>query len=383
MDQNLPDNSLAQLQHFDDIRIRQDRGLVFVTLNRPAALNALTLEMVRALSGALRRWENDETVQAVIISGAGGRAFCAGGDIKAAYTTGMAYRRGETVPRTMALFFGEEYQMNRLLYHFKKPLIALMNGITMGGGYGIAGPCRYRVASEDTLCAMPETAIGFFPDVGSAAYLNKAPGAAGMYLGLSADHIGPSDSLYAGLATHYIPQDQQQDMIAALASALKGLAAQDQPDQIIADILDRYHEKPDQDGSGPLARHRDLIDEAFAGADVETICEALKSARQDIAQAQKIVALLDSRAPTSLKVTYEHLRRAGAQELDFDAVTAADFTLAQHFLMGHDFYEGVRAMVITKDRSPGWDPAHLRDVDDAMVAGYFEATGYELDDVVL
>src|ERR1035437_572528 len=180
-----------------ELMIVEHDGLAIATLNRPKALNALTLEMIRIMTAGLNKWENNKKVSAVLVTGSG-RAFCAGGDIKASYAAGMDYRRGNGGEAVMNLYYGEEYHMNRRLFHYRKPLIAFMNGITMGGGFGVAGPCRFRIATEKTVFAMPDVGIGFFPDVGSSYFLNNCPGHTGAWLAVTGNSIGPADMLYTG-----------------------------------------------------------------------------------------------------------------------------------------------------------------------------------------
>jgi enoyl-CoA hydratase len=349
---------------------RQEGAVARHTLNRPSALNALTLEMIRMLTVELRRIEKDPETGAAFIQGAGERAFCAGGDIKAAYLVGMSCRRsGGNDWRPVSLFFGEEYSMNRQLYHFQKPLLAFMNGITMGGGFGVAGPCMFRIACEKTVFAMPETGIGFFPDIGSALYLNHCPGRAGRYLALTGGTIGPADMLWCGLATHYVPMARWTELQAEVAKvALKGKKA-------IADVLAGFHETPAE--QGPLEQNAAVADKCFAGDTVEEILEALKGHSSE--WAKQTASVIATRAPVSLKVALARLDEAKGK--DFDRIIATDFTLAQRFMMNHDFYEGVRAAVIDKDRDPKWSPDRLPEVDEATVRSYFMNTGYNLDDV--
>lgn len=346
--------------HDPEITISQTGGTVHVTLNRPAALNALTLEMIRILSAALIRWEGDDSVKTVLITGAGHRAFCAGGDIKAAYRLGMDYRKGLTSDRVVALFFAEEYRLNRQLFHFSKPIVALMDGITMGGGFGIAGPCRFRVATENTVFAMPETGIGFFPDVGSVYFLNQSPGHIGTYLGVTGSGIGPADMCHAGLATHYIESAAGKGLVEAVLRGEEPAAA-----------LARLQSTP----RGGEHVDRSAIERCFAVDSIENIIESL--AAEGTAWAREVASVMRGRSPLSLKVALAHLRRGRGES--FDQVIARDFVLVQHFLKGRDFYEGVRAAVIDKDRQPRWDPSSLADVSAAVVDAYFQKTPYDLD----
>lgn len=349
-----------------ELLVARKGGVVLATLNRPGALNALTLEMIRMISAGLSAWAEDEGVQSIIIEGAGERAFCAGGDIKVVYLTGMRYRKEATDERVLSLFFAEEYRLNRQLYHFDKPIVAIMDGITMGGGFGIAGPCLYRVATPRTTFAMPEVGIGFFPDIGSVWTLDRCPDQAGTYLALTGASIGPEDALYTGVATHYIADD------AALADVRARLAAGEDPKK----VLSAFERNPG--APGVLEQNRELMARCFAHGTVEDILRALMDAGTD--WAHKTAAIMLGRSPISMKVALEHLRRGRGQ--DFDTIIARDFRLVQHFLKGHDFYEGVRAAVIDKDRQPRWEPARLEAVSKADIEAYFNGEGFDLDDPI-
>jgi enoyl-CoA hydratase len=357
-----------------ELRVAEQDGMALVMLNRPGSLNALTLEMIRILSAGLTQWEDNKKVKAVLVSGSG-RAFCAGGDIKAAYATGMDYRRGKGNEKIMALYYGEEYQMNLRLFHYKKPVIAFMNGITMGGGFGVAGPARFRVATEKTVFAMPEVGIGFFPDVGSAYYLNNCPGHAGAYLAVTGNSVGPEDMLYAGLATHFIPSGSLQECEDALCRAMSGLKSSKQGAgaEQVAEILESFSAAPS--GESLLEQNSDLIEKCFAHDSIMEILEALRW--EDSDWAHETAKIILSRSPTSVVVSLEHLRRAHGQ--DFDTIIARDFTLAKHFLKEHDFYEGVRAAVIDKDKQPQWNPAKLEDITEKDIARYFSPVGGSLE----
>ncbi|HTK84710.1 MAG TPA: enoyl-CoA hydratase/isomerase family protein [Patescibacteria group bacterium] len=356
----------VRIEEDRELRIAEHDGMAMVQLNRPKALNALTLEMIRILSGGLISWENNKKVKAIVINGAG-RAFCAGGDIKAAYATGMDFRRGEGNEKVMALYYGEEYEMNRRLFHFRKPLIAFMNGITMGGGFGVAGPCRFRVATEKTVFAMPEVGIGFFPDVGSVYFLNNCPHQTGTYLAVTGNSIGPEDMIYTGLATHYIPSSILQEVEEDLCRAMSGLKSPkgDSAAEQVAEVLEKFSSAPPK--KSMLEQNAEAIEKCFAHNSIMEILEALRW--QDSEWALDTARTIMSRSPISVVVSLEHLRRAHGQ--DFDTVLARDFILAQHFLKEHDFYEGVRAAVIDKDKQPQWDPATLENITEKDVARYF------------
>lgn len=330
-------------------------SLALLTLNRPEALNALSLDMIRGMAVLLTQWAADDTVRAVFITGAGERAFCAGGDIKAAHALGLRYKKGEVDEALISQYFAEEYALNRQLFHYPKPLIAYMDGITMGGGFGVAGPCRYRIVTERTRFAMPEVGIGLFPDVGSVWFLNRCPGQIGAWLAVTGNTIGPADMMYAGLGTHILPAGAA----AAIGDRLaEGGDIADTLDSMKADLPDRQAD---------LETHRTLIDSCFRYDTVEDIVEALRD--EGSAWARECARVIGTRSPLSLKVSLAHLRRAKGQ--DFDEVTDRDLTLAHNFMKGHDFFEGVRALVIDKDRQPRWDPPVLAAVSTAMVEDNF------------
>lgn len=317
-----------------------------LTLRRPQALNALTLEMIRGLSEALGQWEEDDRIAAVIIRGEGDRAFCAGGDIKATHRL-----REES-----AVYFEQEYALNRLLFHYKKPTFAFMHGITMGGGFGVAGPCRVRIATENTVFAMPETGIGFFPDVGSVYFLNRCPGHTGSYLAVTGNSIGVADTMLAGLATHFVPQT---DLEACLMELL------DRPDPAVLADFSGHTDMED----GLFRKQRAAIDRCFGHDTIEEIIAALQE--EGTEWAVSVLSDIRRRSPLSLKVALAHLRKARGES--FDQVIERDYRLALRFLKGRDFYEGIRAAVIDKDRNPRWNPDSLDKVSQEDVDRYFQS----------
>ncbi len=322
-------------------------GLAIVTLNRPAALNALTLDMIRQLDRRLAEWAVDPSVGAVVIRGAGGRAFCAGGDVRALYDGDAAY---------CAEFYRDEYRLDRRVFRFPKPYVALIDGVVMGGGVGVSVHGSHRVASERTLFAMPETGIGLFPDVGGGYFLPRRPGRIGMYLALTGARLRAADCLYAGVATHYVPGDRLDALVDALA------------DGDVDAPLARFATDP---GPPPLAEHRAAIDRCFAGGSVETIIETLEAESGDWARTTR--ATLAAKSPTSLRLTFRQLS-AGAT-LDFEAVLVMEYRLSQFCMAGHDFFEGVRAVVIDKDNAPRWRPATLAEVTEAEIERAFRPLG--------
>jgi enoyl-CoA hydratase len=337
-------------------------GLGLITLNRPKALNALTLEMIRALDPRLEAWASDAAVQAVAIRGAGDRAFCAGGDVRALYESRA---RGDRAYR--AEFYRHEYGQNRRIFRFPKPYIALIDGIAMGGGVGVSIHGSHRVATERTLFAMPETGIGLFPDVGAGHFLPRLPGKLGLYLGLAGVRIKAADCLYAGLATHYVPSARLEALIAALAEADLGRG-----NAAVDELLARFHEDP---GPAPLAARRASIDRAFGAASVEAILAALMRDGED--WSKETQAVLAGKSPTSLKLTFRQL--ALGRELSFEEVMIMEYRLCQYCMDGHDFFEGVRAVIIDRDNAPKWRPPTLAEVSEAEIGRAFAPRADDLN----
>jgi enoyl-CoA hydratase len=349
----------------DEIELRRAGGIATLTINRPQALNALTLENYRRFAPALAGWAEDPAVRAVVVRGAGGRAFCAGGDVRAVYEAGRGIRGDRSLT---AVFFREEYRLIRDIHRFPKPYIAIVDGITMGGGAGISINGAYRIAAERTQFAMPETGIGLFPDVGATRFLNRCPGRIGRYLGLSGARLAAADAVYCGFATHFVPQDRIDTLVGALA----GIAWQKgrEFDQV-AVLLAEFAADP---GPAPLAALRPAIDHCFSAETIEAILAALAAERGDAADwAAATRAGLFEKSPTSLKVTLRQLIEGC--RFDLEAALALEYRLTQHFMSAPDFYEGVRALLIDKDRRPRWQPATLAAVADAAVASYFAPLG--------
>jgi enoyl-CoA hydratase/carnithine racemase len=343
-------------------------GVATITLNRPQALNAFTLAMYRALAPMLRHWADDAEVHAMLIRGAGERAFCAGGDVRAIYEAG----RGISGDRELtSIFFREEYEIIRHIHRFPKPYLAIIDGITMGGGAGVSVNGGYRIATERTMLAMPETGIGLFPDVGATRFLNLCPGHIGRYLGLTGVRLGPADALYCGFATHFVPRER----VPALVRKLGRIGWQAGAEQAqVEDLLARFHADP---GAAPIAARRAAIDRCFAGETVEAILAALEreaaAGGPDSEWAAETRAALLTKSPTSLKITLRQLI-VGA-DYDIEGALALEYRLTQHVMAGHDFYEGVRAVVVDKDQKPRWRPATLAEVTEPMIDGYFTSIG--------
>ncbi len=342
----------------EDILFERRGGLGLVCLNRPQALNALTVEMTRRLDRALRDWAADSKVTAVAIRGVGGRAFCAGGDVRALSAAGPGSPYSD-------LFYREEYALNRRIFRFPKPYVALIDGIVMGGGVGVSAHGSHRVATERTLFAMPETGIGLFPDVGATWLLSRCPGETGIYLGLTGARIPAADLIALGLAETMVPSQRLDALEAALAEV--GGAAE--LDAAIAGLAA-------DPGAPALQAYRAAIDRCFAEPTVERILAALDA--EGTAWARSTAAALREKSPTSLKVALRQLR-LGRELPDFEAAMRLEFRLVQRFMAGGDFFEGVRAAVIEKDRRPRWRPDRLEAVDEATVDAYFAPLERELE----
>lgn len=324
-----------------------------ITLNRPKALNALTLGMVRAMMLQLKAWAQDTHVQAVVIRGAGDRAFCAGGDIRALYDSGR-----EKTDYASA-FWGEEYQLNTLIKEYPKPYVALIQGVVMGGGVGVSLHGAQRVACETTTFAMPETGIGLFPDVGGTYFLSRLPGRVGLYLALTGARLKAADLHRLGLVTHVAP-------LAAFDEITTAIAGGEHPDH----ALRGFAEAP---ASAPIDALRERIDHHFGGESVEQILQSLDSAGDEWALAT--AATLRTKSPTSQKIAFRQMM--AGRTLSFREAMVLEFRITERIQKGHDFYEGVRATILDKDGAPRWNPAELRDVKGFMVDDYFQPLSKE------
>lgn len=328
----------------------------FVTLNRPRALNALTLGMVRGLAAALDAWEHDASISHVVVVGAGEKAFCAGGDIRLLHDLGKAGRIEEARD-----FWREEYILNIRIKTYPKPYIAIIDGIVMGGGVGVSLHGSHRVAGDRYLFAMPEVGIGFFPDVGASHALPRLPDATGTWLAVSGDRVGQADALALGLATHAVPSAQISALIDAL---LEG----EQADTAIA----RF-KAPET--VAPVAANRALIDQCFSAPTVEQIVSRLAAAN-DNPFAARLRGALAGKSPTSMKLALAQMQ--AGKSLSFGEAMQMEFRIVSRVALGHDFYEGVRAVIIDKDQNPAWHPSRLEDVSDDMIAAYLAPLPDEL-----
>ena len=333
-----------------EVHIHTHGQVGHISLNRPKALHALTLDICHAMSAALSKWALDDAIAAVILDHAEGRGFCAGGDInllrESALTDGGVSGRR---------FFHDEYQLNHQMFEFDKPIVAFMDGITMGGGVGISQPARYRVATENTRFAMPETGIGLFPDVGGGWYLPRLGGRLGQYLALTGARLDGAECLWAGLATHYLPS-------AKLAKA-KARISED-PDHI-ASILTELSEAPPE---AKIAAHANRIASAFAPDRFEDILANLEADGSE--WAAKELAVLATKSPQTCKVALRQLAQ-GAECETFADNMAMEYRIASRVLVRPDFAEGVRAVIVDKTGDPSWNPARPEDVTDELLAEIF------------
>lgn len=332
-----------------DVQCRIEGRAGRITLNRPQAIHALNTNMIRLMTTALLAWREDPAVELVLIDHAGERGFCAGGDIR------MLAQSGAGDGAEAREFFYLEYQLNHLLFTYPKPRVAIMDGVTMGGGVGISRPCRYRVATERTTFAMPETGIGLFPDVGGGWYLSRMPGHLGLWLALTGARIKAADCELLQLATDFVDSARIPDLKAAILS---------DPARVET-ILTEFEGDA---GRPALAQHQDEIARLFAGDSVEAIVADLEAAGTDWAREQ--LAVLSTKSPQTLKVAFEQLRRGG-QAKDFAENMAMEFRIGARVVQRHDFLEGVRAVIVDKDNAPKWDPPTLAGVTDATVGSIF------------
>lgn len=334
----------------EEVLFRVDGKAGIISLNKPSTIHALTLGMVHTMTRQLQAWASDDAVEIIVLDHHDGRGFCSGGDINllrksALEDDGVAGRR----------FFHDEYQLNHLMFTYAKPIVAFMDGITMGGGVGISQPAKFRVATEATRFAMPETGIGLFPDVGGGWYLSRLPDRIGQYLALTGARIDGAEALATGVATHYLPADK-------LAEAKARLAAKPSD---VEDILTSLSVAP------PLAKllaHRDDIGHLFASDSYEDVLAALTADGSDWAKVQ--IATLATKSPQTCKVALRQLKQSLACATFADNM-AMEYRIASRMLTLPDFTEGVRAVIVDKDNSPKWNPASPEAVTDTLLDDIF------------
>ncbi|HXQ46938.1 MAG TPA: enoyl-CoA hydratase/isomerase family protein [Caulobacteraceae bacterium] len=327
-----------------EVIVRAQGGVGRLTLNRPAALNALTTGMCESMIEALLNWRTDPAVQLVVIDHAGERGFCAGGDIR------MLAESGAGDGAEARRFFFVEYRLNELLFRYAKPVVAIMDGVTMGGGVGLSMPARYRVATERTTFAMPETGIGLFPDVGGGWHLSRLQSHAGMWLALTGARIRGADCLALGIATDFVE-----------SAKVPALKARTDPETVLTEL-------ESDPGPAPIAAHREDIDRLFAGDSVEAIFAALAADPSDWAKAQ--LETLQTKSPQTLKVAFRQLRQ-GAAIASFADEMRVEYRIGARVVQRHDFLEGVRAVIVDKDNAPKWSPPNIEAVSGAMLDEIF------------
>ncbi|MEO8283407.1 MAG: enoyl-CoA hydratase/isomerase family protein [Pseudarthrobacter sp.] len=332
-----------------DVLFERRGHLGVVTLNRPKAVNALTLGMVTAILEQLTAWADDDSVATVLVRGAGDRGLCAGGDIVAIYRD-MVEGTGQAPE-----FWTTEYRLNALISRYPKPYVAFMDGLVLGGGVGISAHGSVRIVTERTRTGMPETTIGFVPDVGGTLLLSRAPGESGTHAALTGAHLSGADALFLGLADHFVPSES----LPALADALESATA----DAAVARLV---QEPP----ASALEEQRGWIDAAYATDDAEEIVRRLRAAGGEAADA---AATIEAKSPTAVKLTLESLRRV--RGLSLAEALAQEYRVGLRSLEGQDFREGIRAQVVDKDRNPQWKPASLAGVTAADVEHYFAPLG--------
>jgi enoyl-CoA hydratase len=340
----------------DEVLVERRGRLGHLVLNRPKAINALTHAMVNTIAAALDEWEHDDSVSTVLITGAGERGLCAGGDIVAIYTDAL-HTDAHTGGEASARFWADEYALNARIARYPKPYVAFMDGVVLGGGVGISAHGSVRIVTERTRLGMPETGIGFVPDVGGTFLLSRAPGELGTHLGLTAGTVTGSDAIALGLADHFVPSED----LAALAVALETRDA--------AEAVAAVATEPP---ASALLDQRDWIDGCYSSDDAARIVATLAASPVDAAR--EAASAILAKSPTAVSVTLESLRRARSLET-LEQVLDQEYRVSLRFVQGTELVEGVRAQVIDKDRTPHWSPPTLGEVTRTDVEAYFEDLG--------
>ncbi|KAF9178569.1 hypothetical protein BGZ51_007673 [Haplosporangium sp. Z 767] len=339
-----------------DVLHRKNLSSRTFVLNRPKFLNALNLSMVRNMTPQLQAWDASDLCKVIVIKGSGEKAFCAGGDVRQVVELAVSGKQEEALD-----FFAEEYRLNHMIATLKTPFVAILNGITMGGGVGLSVHAPFRIATEKTLFAMPETNIGLFPDVGGSFFLPRLDGETGTYLGLVGTRLKGIDTVFAGIATHYVPSER----LAALEDRLSELETDNH--DVINMAIEDFVSEPLHDHKYALSEHRDAIDRCFRFNTVEEIVAALE--KENTPFAEQTLTALRSMSPTSLKVTLQQIREG--EHLGIADCFRMEHQLARQFLHGHDFPEGVKALLIEKTLEPKWQPATIEEVDREQMLGQF------------
>lgn len=328
-----------------EVLFEQRGRLGAITLNRPRAINALTHGMVTAITAQLQRWLADDAVSTIAITGAGERGLCAGGDVVSLYRAAIGSEY-----EAASQFWRDEYRMIALIASAAKPVVAVQDGIVLGGGIGISGHASHRVVTERSRLGFPETTIGFIPDVGASWLLGRAPGGAGIRLGLTAEPVGAADALHIGFADAFVHSQHLEALLTALET--------EEPDAVLTRL-------GGDAGESALAADADGLDAAFRLGSVTAIIDALRAAGAD-----ELVDGILSKSPTALAATLESLHRATELE-SLEAALEREFLVSMHSLTTPDFAEGIRAQLVDKDRRPTWQPAALEDVDADDIAAFF------------
>ena len=332
----------------EEVFFEKKGSLGLITLNRPEALNALTLNMVRLIHPKLKIWEEDNEIKTVAVTAVGDKAFCAGGDIRALYDWGKSNDKKATG------FYYEEYQLNQLIKSYTKPYISFVNGIVMGGGVGISVHGSYRVAGENYSFAMPETGIGLFPDVGGSFFLSRLKNNVGMYLALTGSRIKSSDAIELGIAEYFIQSENFDEIFKQLSEGIT-------PDEVLSSF---NSDKINSD----LKNDFEKINELFSGNSLEDIFGRMESDNSEFSQ--KNLSLLRSKSPTSLKITFRQIRNGS--DLNFEDCMKMEFRMVSKVMDDHDFYEGVRALIIDKDNTPSWKPETVEKISDEGIDEFFK-----------
>ena len=345
-----------------DILFSREKHLGLVTLNRPQTLNALNLSMIIALQQQLKQWESDTDIHAVVIKSEGGKAFCAGGDVRTLYEAGRA-KHDEQMQ-----FFWHEYRLNHFIYQFKKPYIALLDGMTMGGGVGISLHGSHPIATERFIFAMPETGIGFFPDIGASYLLARCKENIGIYLGLTGNRLTAANAFGAGLVKKVIASEHMDKLLERLIQEDLSSNAFQRVDECLEAFTAPVV-------SAPLDLFKDIIQHCFSKGTVEETLSELNALKNEWALA--VIDTLNQKAPLSLKITLAQLLKA--KQCSFAECLQMDYCLVKHFMRDSDFYEGIRALLIDKDKTPHWQPKHLDLVSVTKIETYFKQEGESLN----
>ncbi len=335
----------------EEVFLEKRGSLGLITLNRPEALNALTLSMVREIYPQLQAWKKDQNITSIAVTAVGDKAFCAGGDIRALYEWGKSGDDRATG------FYYEEYQLNQLIKSYPKPYISFVNGIVMGGGVGLSVHGSHRVAGENYSFAMPETGIGLFPDVGGSYFLSRLEKNAGMYLALTGSRLNASDAIYLGIAEYYIESKNYEELIIKLSEGF-----------LPGDILEKYNTDP---GYSNFESNSQIIENLFSGNNLEEIFQKLENDESELSQ--KLFKTINSKSPTSLKIVFKQITD-GAKN-DFEECMRMEYRMVERVMADHDFYEGVRALIIEKDNEPKWKPSTINKIKDKDIEKFFDNLG--------